>query len=279
MLDDPVVDRLVSGGLVDRDDAAVAIAARPDVLPGTALVEAGLAGSRALGQVAAALEVERRAADPYRELRLRGRLFAADVVERGIARARAVEACLEEQEADLARGVALPLVRYVVRLRIARYPQVAELNLRAARRSICPYCQAGHDPEVREPGATLLCRTCLCQFEAGASPIEDSPGDDVGPAETRVFQHRPGEAYPRAERYVLGELLGAGGMGLVYRVGDRFLQRDLAMKVASDRVLERSDLMERFLRESRVTSLLEHPGVVPVHDIGTDPEGRPFYVM
>jgi serine/threonine protein kinase len=78
-------------------------------------------------------------------------------------------------------------------------------------------------------------------------------------------------------RYTLQNVLGAGGMGVVYAAHDESLDRDVAVKVLH----EEGDaaLAERLRHEARVLARLEHPGVVPVHDVGLLPDGRLFYVM
>ncbi len=82
-----------------------------------------------------------------------------------------------------------------------------------------------------------------------------------------------------AGRYRLLELLGQGGMGQVYRARDEALERDVALKViSSTRLLSARDL-ERFRQEARRTAMVEHPGVIPVHDLGVLPDGRPFFTM
>jgi predicted Ser/Thr protein kinase len=81
-----------------------------------------------------------------------------------------------------------------------------------------------------------------------------------------------------ATKYVAEELLASGGMGSVYRVRDTELDRDVAMKVV--RLPEGGEgLSARLRREARILARLEHPGIVPVHDVGTLPDGRLFYVM
>ncbi len=79
-------------------------------------------------------------------------------------------------------------------------------------------------------------------------------------------------------RYALVERVGRGGMGTVYRVRDRELDRDVALKVLSDPDPDR-DLARRMFREARLLARLEHPNIVPVHDVGVLPDGRVFYVM
>ncbi|MCK6520737.1 serine/threonine-protein kinase [Myxococcota bacterium] len=79
-----------------------------------------------------------------------------------------------------------------------------------------------------------------------------------------------------ASRYVLGETLGEGGMGVVRRGLDTRLGREVAIKVLTH---AHAAAQARFVAEAKVTAALEHPNVVPVHDIGVDEEGRPFLVM
>ena len=70
-------------------------------------------------------------------------------------------------------------------------------------------------------------------------------------------------------RYALLDEIGRGGMGVVYRAADRVLGREVALKVVHGGALG----------EARMTARLEHPGIVPVHDAGTLPDGRVFYAM
>jgi serine/threonine-protein kinase len=79
-------------------------------------------------------------------------------------------------------------------------------------------------------------------------------------------------------KYEIIERVGQGGMGTVYRARDRELARDVALKVV--RLPEASpDIAARMVREARTLARLEHPGIVPVHDVGTLPDGRVFYAM
>jgi serine/threonine protein kinase len=79
-------------------------------------------------------------------------------------------------------------------------------------------------------------------------------------------------------RYALGEKLGRGGMGTVYRARDAALDRDVAVKVLSAPDPDGA-LGARLSREARILGRLDHPSVVPVHDVGALPDGRPYYVM
>src|SRR5262245_18878727 len=68
-------------------------------------------------------------------------------------------------------------------------------------------------------------------------------------------------------------------MGVVYRAHDTALDREVAVKVLSDHLADRPDAARRFLDEARVTGQLQHPGVPPIHEAGTLPDGRPFLAM
>jgi serine/threonine protein kinase len=79
-------------------------------------------------------------------------------------------------------------------------------------------------------------------------------------------------------RYRLLARVARGGMGVVYAAEDEKLQRRVALKVLDVPGTE-GDLASRLLREARVLARLEHPGIVPVHDVGTLADGRVFYTM
>ena len=78
--------------------------------------------------------------------------------------------------------------------------------------------------------------------------------------------------------YELGELVGRGGMGEVYRAFDRRLERPVALKVLSPRLAEDESFRARLLRESRLAAGLDHPNVVPVYDAG-EADGALYIAM
>ncbi len=79
------------------------------------------------------------------------------------------------------------------------------------------------------------------------------------------------------ERYWSLGLIGAGSMGEVYRTYDRALRRVLAMKVLRSDLAHPELAVVRFVEEAQITAQLEHPGIVPVHDIGQLPDGRWYF--
>ena len=76
----------------------------------------------------------------------------------------------------------------------------------------------------------------------------------------------------------LGQL-GVGGMGEVRLVRDRKLNRRLAMKIIHARILNRSASAVRFIEEAQVCAQLQHPNIVPIHELGTLPDGRLYFTM
>jgi serine/threonine-protein kinase len=81
------------------------------------------------------------------------------------------------------------------------------------------------------------------------------------------------------ERYDDLGLIGEGGMGEVRRVWDTVLHRAVAMKILKRELAEREDLVLRFVEEAQATGQLEHPGIVPVYDLGHTRDGRPYFTM
>jgi serine/threonine protein kinase len=79
-------------------------------------------------------------------------------------------------------------------------------------------------------------------------------------------------------RYRLIGQVARGGMGVVYAANDDLLERRVALKVL-DVASSGGELASRLMREARVLARLEHPGIVPVHDVGTLADGRVFYIM
>jgi len=98
----------------------------------------------------------------------------------------------------------------------------------------------------------------------------DVQEDGGGEAVETVFE---------AGEYELGEVLGKGGMGVVYEAHDMTFDRKVAMKVMLGEINSNDQDRERFVEEARITSRLEHPNIVPVHEMGNDRKGNVFFTM
>ena len=96
---------------------------------------------------------------------------------------------------------------------------------------------------------------------------------DAAVERLRALEDRPDFS---ATRYELLEEIGRGGMGIVFRGRDTALDREVAIKVTAWSLAADA---ERLRREARTLAALEHPGIVPVHDVGEVADGRIFTVM
>ena len=80
-------------------------------------------------------------------------------------------------------------------------------------------------------------------------------------------------------RFQLQSELGRGGMGRVLEARDPELRRSVAVKVIIDPSRVTEAQLGRFVAEAQITSQLEHPNIVPVHEMGLTPTGDLFFVM
>lgn len=81
-----------------------------------------------------------------------------------------------------------------------------------------------------------------------------------------------------APNYELGDEIGRGGMGIVYRARDRRLKRSVAVKLLPPDLAYRSDIRSRFLREAETAAQLNHPSIVPIYTVG-EADNLVFFVM
>jgi serine/threonine-protein kinase len=135
---------------------------------------------------------------------------------------------------------------------------------RAFPASLDPRRTSPHLPESPSPWASDLPRIHLREPQAEASPRLQAPSAAL-----------PAQAGRCA---ILGEI-ARGGMGAVLKGHDPDLGRDLAIKVLLDKYQDQPDRVRRFLVEAQVGGQLQHPGIVPVYDLGMLLDRRPFFTM
>jgi tetratricopeptide (TPR) repeat protein len=108
------------------------------------------------------------------------------------------------------------------------------------------------------------------------APPAEADDADGGPKVGSTVLTRAFEPQLRSGRYLMRRQHAQGGIGEIWLAEDAEIGREVAVKRLRKR---REAMQERFLVEAQITGQLEHPGIVPVHDLGLDDAGRPFYVM
>jgi WD40 repeat protein len=125
-----------------------------------------------------------------------------------------------------------------------------------------PTLLGGPPPPFTDSSANMAARFAV---------LRDRPSDD---------HERADRPHPEADatRYEFGETFARGGLGRIRRAYDRRLQRFVAVKELQDP--SRGGSAEaRFMREALITARLEHPSIIPIHDVGAHDDGEPFYCM
>ncbi|MBM4090092.1 MAG: serine/threonine protein kinase, partial [Planctomycetes bacterium] len=181
------------------------------------------------------------------------------------------EPCVEPKgPADFADGIT------------ATFDVAAERPGNASRRS-----DDGHGAPPRDLAADEAEMARLWGGVSGEPPNvtikTQQPLDVDHSAPTLVIQERAmGRAshdVVRSLDYDLADRLGEGGMGTVYLARQSSLDRPVAVKVLKPHLLEDESQRVKFLSEAVVTGELEHPGIIPIYDLGRDQDGTLFYSM
>ncbi|MEO6588190.1 MAG: protein kinase [Pyrinomonadaceae bacterium] len=126
----------------------------------------------------------------------------------------------------------------------------------------------GEDIELRLEIESLL------SFEKTFYSVIDSPPVSLINEFFSEFE-TPSIIGSQINQYKILSLLGEGGMGTVYLAQDTKLERKVAVKFLSDNFVKEGSSLERFFREARSSSALNHPNIITVHEIG-EFENRPF---
>src|SRR5262245_17277918 len=149
-----------------------------------------------------------------------------------------------------------------------------------------------HDPNVKVDNFSVSARPADASLAAGFGRPATVPRSSLGDMRPVLLKEAEGEsahvvkpssdAMPPKEqtgdRYQLQGEIARGGMGAVLRGRDVDLGRDLAIKVLLEKHAQRPEVARRFIEEAQIGGQLQHPGVVPVYDIGRLGD-RPFFSM
>ena len=138
----------------------------------------------------------------------------------------------------------------------------------------CPRCGGPLAAGVAEG----LCPCCLLDPNLNSDRAQRNPVDlsPTSGADSATVEHHAAAGDDRRRRYVRKAFHARGGMGEVWLSEDSLIGREVAVKVLRQPTQGAQD---RFITEVQTAGRLEHPGIVPVHDLGEDEDGRPFYVM
>jgi serine/threonine-protein kinase len=101
------------------------------------------------------------------------------------------------------------------------------------------------------------------------------------PGNTEVNRLQPADSRSGTTvgKYKLHEIVGRGGMGVVYRAEHVYIGKEVAVKILHEGFGGREESIKRFLREARAASLINHPNIVDVTDFGKSNDGTVFFVM
>lgn len=130
-----------------------------------------------------------------------------------------------------------------------------------------PACQTLYQFPDNLRGRKARCKHCGAILQLGAEGPESKGNGSPSPA-------KPEPAAPKKMlgRFQIRQRLGAGAFGTVYRAFDPQLEREVALKVPQQAVLDSARRKERFVREAKAAAQLRHPHIVPVYDVGTAAE-------
>lgn len=123
-----------------------------------------------------------------------------------------------------------------------------------------------------DPTARLIFSHLFPEAKQAFDSLDENGGDTAPDADPFIGTILDG-------KYELTDLIGGGGSGLVYRGKHVVLGNTVALKILHLSVLSRSDMVQRFQREARLTGLLSHPNIVAVRDFGLSQQNQPYLVM
>ncbi len=137
---------------------------------------------------------------------------------------------------------------------------------------ICPECDK--TTRLYSGGQKSILETLKKDHGIESGVTLEAPDKSSDPGKTtRLSSGKPDE------KYNIEDEITRGGMGAILRSLDRDIRRQVAMKVMLDKGSLSKDRIERFIEEAQVTGQLEHPNIVPIHELGIDSRGKVYFTM
>jgi serine/threonine protein kinase len=192
-------------------------------------------------------------------------------------RAALVELVQIDLERRLKAGEAVQVETY-----LERYPELA-----ARPEVVFELAKAEYTQRRRNEPAlnlTAYCQRfpqCADQFRewlAAGATVLPQPQPEVVETGPRPARPAGGDLPARLGRYRITGELGRGSFGVVYEGYDEELQRRVAIKVPHRRLVAQPEALQTYLKEARILARLDHPHIVPVHDVGRTDDGLCFVV-
>ncbi len=153
----------------------------------------------------------------------------------------------------------------------------------------CPHCDQHLEIEDELVGMQLDCPGCKRSFTVPSPAVNPVVTSETGEKSAKLISLERVSLAQDTEitcllsqeqsgKYQSARPLGEGGMKVILKVRDKDTSRDIAMAVMQGD-LQEGDSAIRFVREARITANLEHPNIVPVHELGLSISGAPFFTM
>jgi tetratricopeptide (TPR) repeat protein len=164
--------------------------------------------------------------------------------------------------------------------------RMAEGSVHAARAMLAEASTEGSSARIRvavaqsssDPSSSVISTLDLGPGPAPQIQLRD-PMDDGEPLVMPRSTEMPAPAVAGNGRYQLQGEIARGGMGAILRGRDVDLGRELAIKVLLESHRRDPQVVRRFVEEAQIGGQLQHPGVVPVYELGTFPDRRPYFAM